>query len=180
MPVLYDNLIRPAAASNFSDAQVVHLTCNERQRNRLALMLPNGQSAAIILPRGESLRAGDVLQSADGKALIVQSAVERLMRISADTTLGLMRLVYHLGNRHVRAMVCAQSILIEPDVVLEQMVRRLGGFVEIVHEVFEPEAGAYAGTHHHHGDDDPVDRAMGNVGEMLSIAAHKARGKHDE
>ncbi|UOD49481.1 urease accessory protein UreE [Orrella daihaiensis] len=180
MPVLYDKLIREVSQLSLSDAQVVQLTCNERQRNRLALMLPDGQAAAVVLPRGQFLQANDVLLSANGNALIIQAAVEPLMQIRADTNLSLMRMIYHLANRHVRAMIREGAILIEPDAVLEKMILQLGGHVEMVEQVFEPESGAYAGGHHHHGDDEPLDRAMGNIGEMLSIAAHHARGNHHD
>lgn len=178
MPVLYDKLVRGKAQADYPNAQAVKLTHNERQRNRLALMLSQGQAAAIVLHRGQFLQPGDVLLSAEGQALIVEGAVERLMQITAETNLVLMRLIYHLANRHVRAMIRSHAILIEPDAVLEQMARQIGGHVEFVEQVFEPEAGAYAGGHHHQGDGDPADRVMGNVGEMLSIAAHQARGKH--
>lgn len=178
MPILYDTLLPEAQLVKYPDARIVHLTHNERQRNRLAIMLPDGQAAAIVLPRGQYLQPGNVLLSAEGQALIVHAAAERLMRITTDTSLGLMRLIYHLANRHVRAMIVEQAVLIEPDAVLEQMIRQLGGSVELVEQVFEPEAGAYAGGHHHHGDDDSADRAMGNIGEMLSIAAHQTRAKH--
>lgn len=180
MPILYDNLVRSGSASSYVGAQEIRLTFNERQRNRLALMLPDGQAAAIVLPRGQFLQSGDVLLSNDGKALVVQACSEQLMLITADTRLALMRLIYHLANRHVRAMIQDSAVLIEPDAVLEQMVKQLGGHVEMVQAEFEPEAGAYAGGHHHHGEDDPADRAMGNIGEMLSIAAHQARGGHGQ
>ena len=97
-----------------------------------------------------------------------------------------MRIVYHLANRHVRAMLRADAVYIEPDAVLADMVRHLGGHVEVVQQAFLPEGGAYAaghgsgGHHHHDHHDDPVqathDQAMGNLGEALSIAAH-ARAK---
>lgn len=176
MPVLYDNLVRGASAQDYPAVQSVLLTYGERQRNRLALMLPSGQAAAIVLPRGQFMQAGDILLSADCRALLIQASAERLVKASANTRLGLLRLVYHLANRHVRAMIEENAVFIEPDPVLEQMIVQLGGRVEEVELPFEPEAGAYAGGHHHHGHDDPSDRVMGSVGEMLSIAAHKARG----
>ncbi len=176
MPTLYNQLVRADAAASHPKAQAVRLSCNERQRNRLAIMLQDGQAAAIVLPRGQFMQPGDVLLAGDDKALRIEAAVEPLMKASSQTSLGLMRLIYHLANRHVRAMISIDAVFIEPDPVLAQMIQALGGQVEAVEAVFEPEAGAYAGGHHHHGEYDPADQAMGNVGEMLSIAAHQSRG----
>jgi urease accessory protein len=178
MPTLYDHLVRAQAGTSYPKAQAVQLSYNERQRNRLAILLPDGQAAAIVLPRGQFMQPGDVLLASDDKALQIEAAVEPLMKVSSQTSLGLMRLIYHLANRHVRAMISADAVFIEPDPVLAQMIQVLGGQVQAVEAVFEPEAGAYAGGHHHHGEYDPADQAMGNIGEMLSIAAHQSRGNH--
>jgi urease accessory protein UreE len=96
------------------------------------------------------------------------------MRVSAPTGAVLLRLVYHLANRHVRAMLASDAVYIEPDAVLAQMVQQLGGQVSTVQMAFEPEPGAYHGGHHH-GEASSHDADMGRIGEMLSIAAHKGR-----
>jgi urease accessory protein len=112
---------------------------------------------------------------------LVQAAVQELMQVQATNMYELMRLVYHLANRHVRAMLKPNAVLLEPDAVLADMVRGLGGSVTLVQEPFIPEGGAYAsghgGGHHHHTHPDECgleahDEAMGNLGEELSIAAH--------
>ena len=158
---------------------VLSLSLEDRQRSRLAAMLPNGRAVAVLLPRGEQMQHGDV-------RVLVQAAVQELMQIQATSMYELMRLVYHLANRHVRAMLKVDAVLIEPDPVLAEMVRGLGGAVTLVQEPFIPEGGAYAsrqggGGHHHHSHPDECgleahDQAMGNLGEELSIAAH-ARNK---
>lgn len=165
---------------------VLSLSLEDRQRSRLAAMLPNGRAVAVILARGEQVQHGDVLCGEQGERVLVQAAVQELMQVKAGNMSELMRLVYHLANRHVRAMLKADSVLIEPDAVLAEMVRGLGGSVTLVQEPFIPEGGAYAsghggGGHHHHSHPDECgleahDQAMGNLGEELSIAAH-ARNK---
>ena len=165
---------------------VLSLSLEDRQRSRLAAMLPNGRAVAVILARGEQMQHGDVLCGEQGERVLVQAAVQELMQVKAGNMYELMRLVYHLANRHVRAMLKADAVLIEPDAVLAEMVRGLGGSVTLVQEPFSPEGGAYAsghggGGHHHHAHPDECgleahDQAMGNLGEELSIAAH-ARNK---
>ena len=161
---------------------ILSLSLEDRQRSRLAAMLPNGRAVAVILARGEQMQHGDVLCGEQGERVLVQAAVQELMQIQAADTYELMRLVYHLANRHVRAMLKPNAVLIEPDAVLADMVRGLGGSVTLVQEPFIPEGGAYAnghggGGHHHHAHPDECgleahDQAMGNLGEELSIAAH--------
>ena len=161
---------------------VLSLSLEDRQRSRLAAMLPNGRAVAVILARGEQMQHGDVLCGEQGERVLVQAAVQELMQVQAADMYELMRLVYHLANRHVRAMLKPNAVLIEPDAVLADMVRGLGGSVTLVQEPFIPEGGAYAnghggGGHHHHAHPDECgleahDQAMGNLGEELSIAAH--------
>ena len=164
---------------------VLELTLEDRQRWRLAAMLPNGRAVAVILPRTEHLQHGDVLCGDQGERVVVQAAVEELFCIQANNPFELMRIVYHLANRHVRAMLSTEAVWIQPDPVLAEMVRRLGGTVTVVQQAFIPEGGAYAAgqggghKHHHHATECGVeehDQAMGNLGEELSIAAH-ARAK---
>jgi len=165
---------------------VLELTLEDRQRSRLAALLPNGRAVAVMLPRGESMQHGDILTGETGERVLVQAAAEALLLIRANNPFELMRIVYHLANRHVRAMLLPDAALIEPDQVLAELVRRLGGTVEKTHQPFIPEGGAYAvgaGGHAHHHHQHPSecgvelqDEAMGQIGEQLSIAAH-ARSK---
>jgi urease accessory protein len=164
---------------------VLELTLEDRQRWRLAAMLPNGRAVAVILPRTEHMQHGDVLCGDQGERVVVQAAVEDLFCLQATNPFELMRIVYHLANRHVRAMLSTDAVWIQPDPVLADMVRRLGGTVTVVQQAFIPEGGAYAAGqggghhHHHHATECGVeehDQAMGNLGEALSIAAH-ARAK---
>lgn len=176
MPTLYDRKLDKTDARDTVNRSTaiasLSLTYSERQRNRLAVMLPSGQAAAIVLPRGQTLQAGDVLCASDGQQLIIEAQPEQLLCAKARTPLELIRLVYHLANRHVRAMLTDQAIYIEPDPVLADLMVKLGAQVTSVSQVFEPEAGAYSAGHHHaHGAIDE-DAAMGRVGESLSRAAH--------
>ena len=174
------------AQSPLESMPVLELTLEDRQRSRLAAMLPNGRAVAVILPRGEAMQHGDVLTGESGERVLVQAAAEALMLIRANDPFELMRIVYHLANRHVRAMLLPEAALIEPDQVLAELVIRLGGTVEKTHQPFIPEGGAYSGgagghAHHHHQHPSECgvelqDEAMGQIGEQLSIAAH-ARSK---
>jgi urease accessory protein len=170
-------LIRNLGKTNAGSVPVtVKLTWQERQRSRLAVMLDNGEPAAIVLPRGAAMQEGDVLSAEDGRQVGVESAAEEILEIRAQTTFELMRLVYHLANRHAPAMLTRDAVYIEPDPVLADLARHLGGSVRTVRQPFEPERGAYHGVHHHdhhHADElETEDREFGHIGEALSRAAH--------
>lgn len=180
MPTLYDQKVHVAGAgkgqAELKASQTLSLTYSERQRNRLAVMLPDGQAAAIVLPRGQTLQAGDILGCADGHHLKIEAQPEPLLCAQTKSRLDLIRLVYHLANRHVRAMLTEEAVYIEPDPVLRDLMIKLGAQVSSVTMVFEPESGAYSAGHHHHahGAEDE-DAVMGNVGELLSKAAHEGK-----
>ena len=68
----------------------------------------------------------------------------------------LMRLAWHIGNRHTPCQIEAGRLLIREDHVLEAMLRQLGATVTKVREPFTPEGGAYGhgrtmGHDHGHG-----------------------------
>lgn len=142
-----------------------------RQKSRLRTRLASGEEAALFLERGAVLRGGDRLLAADGRVIEIVAAPERLLVVRAKDRRELARAAYHLGNRHIPVEVGADTLKLEYDHVLEQMLRGLG--VEATEESgpFEPEAGAYGGGHRHHGGDDGEggDRATANLADFLAL-----------
>jgi urease accessory protein len=62
----------------------------------------------------------------------------------------LIRVAYHLGNRHLSLQVLPDRLMFQPDHVLDAMVCGLGA--QVSHDVlaFQPEQGAYHGSGHGH------------------------------
>lgn len=120
------------------------LSFEQRQKSRLRAKLESGEEVALLLPRGNVLRGGDVVKTTDGRAIEIVAAPEKLLHIESSS---LARIAYHLGNRHVSVQVGDGFLRIAEDHVLEDMLRRLGARVSHVEAPFEPEAGAYG--HHH-------------------------------
>ena len=79
---------------------------------------------------------------------------EPLLEIHAHDAGELVRIAWHLGNRHLPVQLLGERIRIRADHVIGEMVEGLGGHVDAIEAPFDPEAGAYAGGHHHHHDDD--------------------------
>jgi urease accessory protein len=170
-------LDRALTADEVLRAVRLRLNYDERVKTRLATMSADGRAVAILLGdhrRGSALRDGMGLAGDDDVLAVVEAAPQPVARIHADSPLLLLRATYHLANRHVPAQLAADSVLIERDPVLEAMLCGLGVNVEHVEAPFDPEGGAYDGSHPHHGHShrDEIDPVSATVGEQLSIAAH--------
>jgi len=124
-----------------------------RQKSRLRTKLASGEEAGLFLEHGSILRGGDCLRANDGRIVLVVAADEELMEAKCATPFELVRAAYHLGNRHVPVQIGEGWLRFQADDVLAQMLRGLKATVSKVSAPFEPEAGAYAGGHHHHSMD---------------------------
>ena len=91
-----------------------------------------------------------------GGVVQVCARPEKLLEIHAHDEGELVRIAWHLGNRHLPVQLLGDRIRIRADHVIREMVEGLGGHVDEIEAPFDPEAGAYAGghNHHHHHDDD--------------------------
>ncbi len=127
---------------------------DQRHRRRLLLCTQSGRELLIDLARAQHLRDGDAIACDDGRLVRIVSMPERLLEITAETPDALLRLAWHLGNRHLPTTLSAEKLLIRADHVIADMVRGLGGSVREVLAPFDPETGAYdAPAAHHHGHD---------------------------
>ena len=120
-----------------------------RQKSRLRARLDSGEEVAIMLPRGEVLRGGDLLAASDARVVEVIARPERLLHVVCDSPQALARAAYHLGNRHVPVQVGDGFLRLTADHVLEQMLKGLGARLTALDAPFEPEAGAYGAGHSH-------------------------------
>ncbi len=128
---------------------------DRRHRRRIVLPTEAGQEVLIDLPQAVRLRDGDGLVVETG-IVRVQARPEPLLEIHAHDDGELVRIAWHLGNRHLPVQLLGDRIRIRADHVIEEMVEGLGGHVDAIEAPFDPEAGAYAagGGHHHHDHDD--------------------------
>jgi urease accessory protein len=123
-----------------------------RQKSRFLTKLDSGKEIALVLPRGRVLRGGDRVRRQDGVVFEIRAAAEPCSTVRAGNATQLLRVAYHLGNRHMPLQVGEGFVRYLRDHVLDEMVRGLGA--EVVHEEapFEPEGGAYGGGHGHSHD----------------------------
>ncbi|WP_416896131.1 MAG: urease accessory protein UreE [Minwuia sp.] len=135
----------------------VVLDLEDRRRRRLALTGEKGLAFLLDMAEVPALRDGDGLKLTDGRIVQVRAAVEDLIEITADDTAHLVRIAWHLGNRHLPTQLLDGRLRIRADHVIEEMVRRLGGTTAAIRAAFDPEGGAYGqgpvhDHHHHHHD----------------------------
>ncbi len=130
----------------------VALDFDQRHRRRIAMTGKRGLQFLLDLDHAVPLRDGDALELEDGRLVLVRAEREALAEITAATPAELLRVAWHLGNRHLPAQLTAESIRIRRDHVVEEMIAGLGATVTHVEAPFDPEAGAYARGHHRHHD----------------------------
>jgi len=130
----------------------VILDHDHRHRRRLAMRGEGGLDFLLDLAEATTLRNGDGLVLEGGRIVAVKAAPEPLAEITATDADHLVRIAWHLGNRHLPTQLAGNRLLIRRDHVIEEMLTKLGATVAHVEAPFDPEGGAYAhghGVHHH-------------------------------
>ncbi len=99
------------------------------------------------------LRHGDVLRLSDGRGIGVKAKPESLYEIRGNDAAHLLKLTWHVGNRHLASQIFPDHVRIRSDAVIRTMLEQLGATVTSVEAAFNPEGGAYgdapSSAHHH-------------------------------
>jgi urease accessory protein len=131
-------------------ADTVVLDFDDRHRRRMAMTGTRGLQFLLDLENAVALRGGDALVLEDGRLVEVVAAPEPLLEIRGVDPQHLVRLAWHLGNRHLPTQIMAKGLRIRRDHVIEAMVKGLGARIVEIEAPFDPEGGAYAGGGHAH------------------------------
>jgi urease accessory protein len=154
MTTISDVLPRGAWPGQPTDRVV--LDYDGRHRRRIVLTGVSGAQYLLDLSEATHLRDGDGLMLPGGGVLQVVAQPEPLLEVRATSPEALIRLAWHIGNRHLAAAVQADRILIRRDHVIAHMLEHQGAKVREVEEPFDPEGGAYHG-HDHAADEQAHD-----------------------
>jgi urease accessory protein len=125
----------------------VTLDYDRRYRRRLRFVSDQGAEILLDLPEAIHIRGGDALALEDGTYAEIRAADEALLEITAPSADALIRLAWHLGNRHLSVQFLEGRLRILDDHVIANMVHQLGGTAVQITAPFDPEGGAY----HSHG-----------------------------
>jgi urease accessory protein len=131
-------------------ADTVVLDFDDRHRRRMAMTGTRGLEFLLDLENAVALRGGDALVLDDGRLVEVVAAPEPLIEIRGTDPQHLVRVAWHLGNRHLPTQIMPKGLRIRRDHVIEAMVKGLGARVIEIESPFDPEGGAYAGGGHAH------------------------------
>lgn len=168
-------------------ATTVVLDWDTRQKSRFDTEDSSGRALGVFLPRGTSVRGGDVLVAEDGSLVKVIATPQPVLVVRTcpehGTPLDLLRAAYHLGNRHVQLEVQPDHLHLEPDHVLADMLRQMHLIVTEELAPFEPEGGAYAAGGHahghaHHDHDHGDEHAHGHDHGHKHEARHEPEHQH--
>ena len=178
--------VYPAGLWSKVAADAVVLDFDARHRRRIAMTAKGGLEFLLDLPEAVALRQGDGLLLEDGRFVAVEAAPEALVEITARDGAQLLRLAWHLGNRHLPTELLGERIRIRRDHVIEDMLAQLGAFLVPVDAPFNPEGGAYGHgrvhghddhSHDHHEHDHQRDHAHEH--QPAQGAAHEHDHGHD-
>jgi urease accessory protein len=161
---------------NEAAADTVVLGFDDRHRRRMAMTGTRGLEFLLDLENAIALRGGDALVLEDGRLIEVVAAPEPLAEIRCNDPQHLVRVAWHLGNRHLPTQIMAKGLRIRRDHVIEAMVKGLGARIVEIEAPFDPEGGAYAGGGHAHA---PQSDAHDHAGHGNAAHDHDDH-RHDE
>jgi len=129
-------------------ATLCELDYTERFLRRKRLSMVTGEAFVVDLAQTTSLDDGDALELDCGAIVRIAARAEDLYKVSGPD---LVRLAWHVGNRHTPCQINADHLLIQADPVIGHMLEHLGAIVVSVMAAFTPEGGAYGhGRTHSH------------------------------
>ena len=126
----------------------ITLTYDQRFIRRKKLVSDNNFGFLVNLSETVSLKKNDGFLLDNGSIILIKSAEEELLEITSNN---LIKITWHIGNRHIPCQIENERLLIQVDKVIENLIIKLGGSVKKVNEEFNPEGGAYGlGRTHGH------------------------------
>jgi urease accessory protein len=175
----------PAGHWTGAPADTVVLDFDGRYRRRVTMSGVGGLVFLLDLAEAAMLRGGDGLRLEDGRVVEVVAEAEPLTELRAADALRLIRVAWHLGNRHLPTEMLPKALRIRRDPLIEAMAAGLGVRVIALEAPFNPEGGAYVQAetsaephdHGHHHDHNHAQHP-GISGEQDHRHDHDHGGDH--
>ena len=120
------------------------LSSDERRILRGKRLTDCDQEIILQLPREGKLNDGDILSTNESNYYVeVIAKKENLIEISSKSKIELIKIAYHLGNRHVEVQIKNNILLTKGDYVIENMLKNFDVEVKNIMKKFFPETGAH-------------------------------------
>ena len=137
--------------TNLEDKKIkdtITLNYHERFIRRKKLVSDNNFEFLVNLPETISVNKDEGFLLENDQIILIKYAKETLIEIKSDD---LIKIAWHIGNRHIPCQIENDRLLIQEDKVIEKLILRLGGSIKTILEEFCPEGGAYGlGRTHGH------------------------------
>jgi urease accessory protein len=135
--------MRKGSFASAAGEDCVVLDFDGRYRRRTMLFTENRRAVLLDLDQVTHMRDGDALVLTDGSVVLIAAKQEPLLEITSSDPERLIRIAWHLGNRHLPVQFEHAALRIRADDVIARMVQGLGGEVRALSASFDPEGGAY-------------------------------------
>ena len=114
-------------ASNEKIKDTITLTNHDRFIRRKKLISDNKVEFLVNLPETISLKENSSFVLENGSFILIKYAKEPLLEIASEN---LMKIVWHIGNRHIPCQIELDRLLIQEDKVIEELIIKLGGKIK--------------------------------------------------
>ncbi len=127
----------------------LYLTSEERVKAKQKIKIDTLNEASeeyikFDLVRGSIMEEGDILTNDREDFFVeIKAKLEPVITVKSCDILTLLRVAYHLGNRHISLEINRDYLRFSPDHVLESMLVKLGINLDREIAPFYPESGAY-------------------------------------
>ena len=115
-------------ASNEKIKDTITLTYHDRFIRRKKLISDNKVEFLVNLPETISLKENSSFVLENGSFILLKYAKEPLLEIVSEN---LMKIVWHIGNRHIPCQIELDRLLIQEDKVIEELIIKLGGKIKL-------------------------------------------------
>ena len=98
----------------------------------------------LQLPREGIIKDGDIFRTNQENIFIcVKARIENLFQIDTSSKLNMLKLTYHLGNRHIRMEINDNYLFVKEDHVIKNLLESFDAEIKLVNKKFFPEIGAF-------------------------------------
>ena len=98
----------------------------------------------LQLPREGIINDGDIFRTNQEDIFIsVKAKIESLFQINTSSKLNMLKLTYHLGNRHIGMEINDNYLFVKEDHVIKNLLENFDAEIKLVNKKFFPEIGAF-------------------------------------
>ena len=98
----------------------------------------------LQLPREGIIKDGDIFRTNQESIFIcVKARIENLFQIYTSSKLNMLKITYHLGNRHVRMEINENYLFVKEDHAIKNLLESFDAEIKLVNKKFFPEIGAF-------------------------------------